>query len=409
MTTEPSKLESPTYSKHHTRSFSLAPLQPYARAGLAVAVLFLNLTPVPPQSPLLKLAAVLAFAWVGLEFLILGARIERKHLALLLLIVLLAIGLVLNPPGSAYGQIKSSQIMTAGMASAAVMLLLRTEKDVRTFAWFTLALATSVSVGTFAGGEFSQGRASAFDSNPIWSARGLVAGIICASWLLIWQKRHRGLLVISLVVCTLGGLRLDSRFALLAVLSGLILLVVSSRGPRTAYVTAIRQDRPLFTFVATLTVAGLAVLWFGGPRISQLLGNPWELVDGEVRIQLWANARDLWLASPGGIGVGEFQSLSYFGWIYSYPHNFYLEALMEMGTVVGLGLIGFILFTLIRAVINPHRSGPSALAAGLLGSFVVAVNFSGDMNARVFYALIVFAWVAQSIPQEAVNDPVSNE
>lgn len=378
-------------------------LQPYARAGLAVAVLYLNLLPVPPQSPLIKVVAVLAFAWVGLEFLLLGARIEKKHLALLLLVVLLGVGLILNPPGNAYGQVKADQIMTAGIASAAVMLLLRSERYVRAFAWGTVALATFVSVGTFAGQEFSQGRASSFDSNPIWSARGLVAGIICASWLLIWYQRHRMVLIVALVVCTLGGLRLDSRFALLAVLTGLVLLVIASRGTHTAYLTTVRQDRPLFAFVSILTLAAISVVWFGGPRISELLGNPWGLMDGEIRIQLWTSARDLWLAYPSGSGIGEFQTLSYLGWVYNYPHNFFLEALMEMGTLVGLGLIVFILLTLIKVVLNPRRSGPAALAAGLLGSLVVAVNFSGDMNARVFYAFIVFAWVAMAIPQDPDN------
>lgn len=380
--------------------------QSYLRAGLVVLVLFLNLLPVPPQSPILVAITVIAVIWVGVDFLRQGAHIQKKHLVFLLLFFLLVVGVTLNPPVNEYGQFKASQILTAGMASAASVFLLRTEKDIEVFAGGIVLVAVIVGLGALTGQEFAQDRSSSFGSNPIWSARGLVAGIVCAIWLLIWRNRNRLSLVLGATICLFGLLRLDSRFAILAVFVGVVLMVIASRASGNMPTGAIGRRAPVAVGAIALLVGALFLLWFSGPRTAELLGSALVVGDEEIRLELWGSARDLWLTSPSGLGVGGFQTFSYLGTGYNYPHNFFLEALMEMGTFVGLSLVVLVLWTLFRATSNPSGSGPSALAAGLLGFSVVAVSFSGDMNSRVFFAVIVFAWVAMSMPKASISSPL---
>lgn len=370
----------------------------YVRALLASSLLFMNLLPIPNRDALMVALSVVGCTWVVADLLTGQRQLGAPHLVLVVMAVIVGFGGLLHPPATPYGQDKFNAIMTAGLATGAVMILLRNERDFRAFAWMTLGFAVIVAVAALAqpnatGATTSRGQA--FQANPIWSARGVVSGMVAACWLLIWGARFRLLLVLALGVCGLGMLDLESRFAVIAFAASVVALAFSSRMSQGALKLEdrIRAWRPLPVVIA-IVVAGLPViLLLGGPRISSFITNPADSVNGEARTVLWPEAWHMFQDNPGGIGIGNFSLSGYF----PYPHNFYLEVLLEFGIVFGGAVLLLVAITVLKSIRNRYATSSMALACGLVVASSVSVGFSGDMNARTLYATIILVWSAGMI------------
>lgn len=385
-------LERPPPDERHVWNSS------YLRAFIASSVLFMNLLPIPNRDTLMVALSVVGCAWVITDLLTGQRKVGAPHLILLVMAVILGFGGLFHPPATQYGQEKFNAIITAGLATGAVMILLRNHRDFRAFAWMILFFAVIVAVAALAQPNVAgptASRGQAFQANPIWSARGVVSGIVAATWLLIWGARSRLILVLALGVCGLGMLDLESRFAVVAVAAAIAALAFSSRMSQSAseFGQQIRAWRPL-PVVLTVVATGIPVLIFlGGPRILSFLTNPSESISGEARTVLWPEAWHMFQNNPGGIGVGNFSLTGYI----PYPHNFYLEALLEFGVVFGGAILVLIAITVVKSLLNRYGTSSMALACGLVVASAVGVGFSGDMNSRNLYATIVLVWSAGMI------------
>ena len=224
------------------------------------------------------------------------------------------------------------------------------------------------------------GRLSAFGANPIAFGRSI------------------GLVFVWTAILGMEG-RLPAVPAMgLVGLSGVLLIASGSRGPLLASVGGLvvagfafyrRRLKLMLRFAAAALVLVLAVQ-FGlsqasgesADRIARLAGG--ELGSSELtRLDAYNQTLALIAAHPGGIGWGGFATrvnqTGNGGDDRQYPHNLFLEVLLEGGWVGGFALLLLLGLAFGRLVRQPPS--PPLRALLLLFCFcVVNAQVSGDLN-----------------------------
>jgi O-antigen ligase len=283
-----------------------------------------------------------------------------------------------------YGGEKVSRFFTLTLlASVAPLVLFKTKGDLARL-WSALALFGLISAydatRLLANGTDLAGRLSSFGANPI--AFGRSVGVV-----LIWA----------------GVSGVEGRLAALPALglvglSSVLLIASGSRGPLLTSVACLvlagflfyRSYSKLLVRCGVAAVALALAVQFGmGRAPEQAAGRIASLAGGELGTSEWArlDAYRQSLATivshPGGLGWGAFAShmdpSGNGGHDRQYPHNLFLEVLLEGGWVSGLyfmALLGAVLLRLLRL--------PPALetrALFLLFLFALAnAQVSGDLN-----------------------------
>jgi O-antigen ligase len=193
-----------------------------------------------------------------------------------------------------------------------------------------------------------------------------------------------------------------------------VLLVIGGRGPLIATVLAslipivgglsltlrgqlqMLRSLPLLLLLLAVVTAGVSYLIYAGHlstivyRFSVLLEHDMGVSAGN-RLYYYATSLELWAERPVfGYGVGSWPLAIGFGDVRDYPHNLFLETLVEFGLVGFLLVSGFLLATL-RSLGNWQtiRATPLRLLVLMLfaNTFVNAM-LSGDIpDNRVLFTV----------------------
>ena len=214
-----------------------------------------------------------------------------------------------------------------------------------------------------------------------------------------WRSRRKGWVALG------GGA--GNAFVRRAAVAALLLvglLAAQSRGALAALALALpvvplaqRRKRAGLALVAALVLACGAWMAMGG-RLSVLESRGLR----SNRLALWADAARMAREFPVfGAGFNAFgtayvpyQTTDRYEW-YGEAHNEYLQAVTDTG-LVGAGLVGVLLVTLIRRAARAARMGPldAARLASLLALAlhnVVDFNWQVPANAATFVALAALA------------------
>lgn len=288
------------------------------------------------------------------------------------------------------------------------MNLTRSEVE-RVLMWYagTVLVVCAVGIATSAAGLSSE-LASLYYANSRY--RGLFndpnyfAISACAAIPVVWRLRSMVFRVLSLLV-VVGGVLVSGSKTGVVVLSLVLLgcVLASMRGSsRQRSAATVANDVLLLVvavfiaFFAWSTIqGGLAELMSGTSidRIASLFDEGLDTVStsGSSRETSWSTALLIWTMSPFfGIGVGTYGMVADF--LVGAPtiaHNTYLQVLIEWGTLIGGGVLVYIVALMIRSFRFMDSRSPHVLlcwfivAVFLLGSFSVSFN-----NARILWFAI---------------------
>ncbi|MBF0722787.1 O-antigen ligase family protein [Sanguibacter inulinus] len=286
-------------------------------------------------------------------------------------------------PGADYGVEKLLKFVTLTLATAMSACLLRDEESVSIFAKTWVLYSSLLSVMALF--EYSgSGRAGGFDSSPIWLARALVAAALMVLW--FWRTRvySRWACIPVIVLLLAGAFVTGSRGPVLGFAVGCVVLAFLGRSGR--------GFRLLLLFgVAAVGVAMMRLL----PIFSQSrLTNPDSAsASNYYRRLLWEITPPVVVEHPLGVGFGNWASAAGAPEQYSYPHSLFLEIASELGIPITIAFVCLIAYVLISLYRISELSRASMLIVVLLCSELVAVNLSGDLNARTFFFLLTLGFL----------------
>jgi hypothetical protein len=354
------------------------------RAAVGVLLLSGTLLPYPIGLGITYLAIACAVPMVLFELLRPMPRHLHPALGLVVpLWVLLAVPAFLTTPTTTYGADKVTRLLTLTLLSALSVTLIRDRPTLLTAARMWVTVSCALSIVTLAGGFEVAGRSSAFDANPIWLARAVGAGIIFTCWM--WWNGHlrRAVALFAGLIMAAGMAATGSRGPLVGCILAVGLLVILTGHNRGVRVVA----AALATAFAGFALTSSAVL--SSSRVGQFIADPTADTD-TVRAELIQRTLPIIDQNVGGVGYGNWQSAAGSRFL-QWPHNLYLEVTAEGGWVAGAALVLAVVVVAVR--LFRRRQDPAAvLALALLAAEGVAVSFSGDLNARTFFAWLTLGW-----------------
>lgn len=290
-----------------------------------------------------------------------------------------------------YGSEKLIAFLTLGMGVFfAPFLLFAGEKDVRDFIVGTVLFGLAVAASSL---SFSAGGAMGAEDNPAHIGKGQVIGL--AILLLVyapignrWVRRIVLLLIVPALA--IGLVSAETRgplFSLLLVLA-LSFFLDSFRSP------VITRRQMAFVGAALVgAVMLLSVFWFYGAEAFRFEYKTAEIVNlvegnGEAqgtaveRLVFYRAAVELWTERPLlGWGVGGWSMAYWHTDDRLYPHNLFLETLVEEGAAGELALLLFLMciFRTLRAHLDKTKARLPFLLPGLVYLISIAM-FSGDLD-----------------------------
>lgn len=221
---------------------------------------------------------------------------------------------------------------------------------------------------------YPSGRMSFGMANPIWVARDIgLLGLGCFA-LIAKDRRHLVLGTLGIALCLCG------------------MILTRSRGPILALLLAFAIGALLFDYrhkarilITGAMVAGLAALLIVHgdlPGTSRLVDFSGTDKSTSLRVGLYQYCLSSLALLSNGIGVGNFHFRGL-----TYPHNIFVEFLLEWGWPAGSLYIAAIA----SATIALLRSGPDYNALKLLLIFeLVNACFSGNITSpRFLYGLVI--------------------
>ncbi len=345
--------------------------------------------------------------WVGLARVVVSGEwsIPKWARGLLLLFALFSGAVMLSglyTPSPQSGGLKIARFLlfASSMFLAPFVFLKRREDSVRMLKYFKFLsamilfamLVNLLLIATSGGLVTYLVRASLLGANPIAVSRSLA--------------------VIAAMVTVIGirqtGWR---RFGALFLLALILLAIVStgSRGPLVSFFAGIT----VFTLMFESAVYRSRLFMIGGVSIvivaALLLALPeslttrfLQITQGDIivtaggvervstiatRLNFWEMSLKQWTGSVFsfffGIGAGGFSSLFVWRDFRWYPHNIFVEVLVEQG-IVGLTLLCLMVVLAVRHLLRARKQGviseySSVWIASTIVSFFAA-QFSGDLN-----------------------------
>jgi hypothetical protein len=215
------------------------------------------------------------------------------------------------------------------------------------------------------------------ESNPIAIARVFCLGIVSCLYL-IYIGKYKTWILWSLIVLQFVGVSLTgSRGPLIATVAACL------------YISAIQYKGQMFVRIFLLLMA--ALLFVGASSLMEL-DTGLRIFDFNVeedgRNGLFSFAMDLISNAPSGIGVGNFLYESH-----TYPHNIYLELVLEWGWIVG-GAICLLIFLGLARVFSLGTELLFIQAVAI--TEVINSSLTGDVTSpRLLYSIAIaghFSW-----------------
>jgi hypothetical protein len=357
-------------------------------SGAVVAVLLL-LGSLFPQVREVSLVLVSAVVAVPVVVYRVGQSRELVKVAGfgVAVVVTLASAALLRAPVGEYGADKVTRLVTLTLLSAVAAVVVATPARLVAFArvWVVTAvvLAATATVGINAAG-----RAAGLDeNNPVWLGRAIATGLVIVVWF-VWSRRVRLVWAVPMIGLLAWGLQsTGSRGPLLGAVAGV--LAIAAAGERRS-----RHQRLFVVGLGALAVL-LAVVYLPGAgqtRFGGLVLAPGQELSGSARAALWGRALELGWLTQGGYGWGSWSYAA--GSPVRYPHNLFLEVLVEAGWLYFAALLTVVVLVGMR-LWRVARTVPLAqLALALLTTETVAVCTSGDVNARTWFFLLTLGFGA---------------
>ena len=283
--------------------------------------------------------------------------------------------------------IEMSLLLTVAL-SISVARPATTHDELERGLWWTIVL-TGILMAALAILERSEGRIHAPGGGPNTFGRNMGLMFLGAAYLAsTYGAKAKPACVAAMVIALLLVLLCGSRGALLATIVGAFVLLITVRGS-------------LITKLATAAftaVIGLTLLFNTGMGNSALDVFQTRIVDTTIHDRYLAARDDLWLDAVDwaierpwfGWGLNGYRANSW-----TYPHNMFLEVIVE-GGVVGL----LLLLNIARAwfsEIRRHAFRVPRVPLAALALTFTAAQTSGDL----FDSRGVFLMVTLSVPQVA--------
>lgn len=255
----------------------------------------------------------------------------------------------------------------------------------KVFAYFSLVLTFMVFIGQYYNGNgYSGGRlGQGAEGNPIWIAR--ISGIFILYFLIGSFYSKISIYNFVLALCAL-----------------LVLMLTGSRGPLLSIVLALLVVGFIYPGLVMkkigFTVLLLGMLLLGLQAlpetiVSRLLGG-----GASGRDYLFSLAWGLVDENIWGWGLGGFSEQTQLSSGLSYPHNLFLESLVEMGVIFSIALASFIMFSIVCAISlmrREPRDKTYGVLAGLLFYALINSMFSGDLTSPKDLYLLSFFFVCE--------------
>jgi len=297
----------------------------------------------------------------------------------------------------------------------AASVLLRGERDYRDFAIGTAIFAMAVAASSL---SFSATGASAAEDNPAHIGKGQVIGLGIAM-LLYSRIANRWLRALVLLICipwlSLGLVSAETRGPLfsLALVLGLSLFIKNLRSPLVS-----RKQMAIVAMLLAGVVMLLSAFWFYGNEASRFSYKADEIValiqgseeargTAVQRLVFYRAAFNGWRQRPVfGWGIGGWSIFYWHSDYRAYPHNLFLEVLVEQG----LAGIAFLLFFL--AAVSKELWAGTARLAGSVRCFLPAwiyllsiAMFSGDLDDdRFLWFWCGLTWAACALARRARSE-----
>ena len=326
-------------------------------------------------------------------------------------IILAALGFVLWmvvslawSPGKAYATEKALHVATLNLWPLFATALI-IAPDPRRFHRFVLALVVFV-IGMSLGAMFFYFQASevwfvtVMGGNYLGLGRtvGLGALIVLAFWLFGDKGRFTkslwfGLFFLFLFVLAIAG----GRGPVVATLAGLLVPLVAGWRLSRAGGVALKRYQIALLGILSLAVTGtvyLVATGAPGTTILRFITLLTELGGGEsanLRFQWYTGSVSLWLEAPiFGHGIGSWPMLIGMGDVRDYPHNIFLEVMVELGLVGLLLLVGLFAVGVRTLSGRGFRHDAGRLLVLMLLLFtVVNAQVSGDIpDNRVMFGML---------------------
>jgi O-antigen ligase len=252
-----------------------------------------------------------------------------------------------------------------------------------------------------------------FASNYLGLGRLLGLSVLILVSVLLWAGRglSRSLPVVVLIIFLVSILLIaGGRGPLLATLVPLFIpAMVDVRMAGKGFL--VRKNLLLMVVILALVLVGFVTIgnqYFGFTTIDRL----WILLEGggggsaQFRVWFFSRALESWWTSPlAGHGIGDFGSLIHWGDVRVYPHNLFLEVLVELG-VIGLVLLLAGVFQAMKriSIMRMRRDVVLAMVLMLVLNAFLNAQVSGDLpDNRVMFALFGLFAGRSNCPRQSVD------
>lgn len=224
-------------------------------------------------------------------------------------------------------------------------------------------------------GEYDTGRLSYGDSNPIWMGRLFGMSCVAALYALILARIRFILMAPLIAALFLGMIATGSRGPVLAFAVSAFIAVILNPVKNKYLIMGIS------IYGLVLVIVAIEALGVDGGYRGFSFGQA-DDTSYFIRLAMFQHTIDSIITYPQGIGVGEFAFMNF-----TYPHNIFLEIVVEWGWMRGalflvfLGFGGYCLFRL-RVKLQ--------LLLLLFIFEMVNAGLSGDITSpRLLYGLVI--------------------
>lgn len=344
------------------------------------------------------LAALLA-GMAGLYCVITDAAVMRYLLPLLVFILTLVPSVLATVP-SEYSSDKVSKFFVLSLPVAVSVALVAAQRQRLAYLFDLVLLAAAfAALGSLVAPTNADlyGR-SAIGGNTLILGYFSGAGVL----VLIWKLLDRRLALAWGLVLGMPLLAImvssGSRGPLLALVLGACVLLLSRPTARQIAVA------PLMVGIAALalTVAPQVSL----DRFSLIFSED-KGASANVRVDLWRYGLEAFSAEPfTGVGFANFQFFNDYAVIY--PHNLFVELLVEAGVIGLLGAVVFLIASFgryVRVRRVPEVQGALSLAA----FWFVGAMFSGDLTNRELLMWVTIGLLAPALLRPTGSDDAETE
>lgn len=291
--------------------------------------------------------------------------------------------LLWSPTPSGEAMEKMARLFTLTLLAAiSPLVLVQTRTEARIF------LTTLGGVGALACllaiMYTDTGRYAIADGSTITGGRVAGLGFVIATWWLFHRKYAWALVPLGLTAFVALGIGSRGPLAAMIVAAGMIILTAPWSQRHNALWNAVGIG-----LVALTLAVGMA--W--GPdaataRVASMVRSHKEEVNFVARAHLVDQALEDAARNPAGVGVGTWTGGSPGGSIVVYPHNIFVEILLEAGWVAGVVFAATVVASAL-GLWKLRKDPLSAAFLAVLAYWIINASISGDINGnRGLFALV---------------------